>query len=1256
MPQTHFASCSSTTADGWCWVDDMRARMLSVFALLIMLLVTPITSLMAVDVTICRDPSVQHSLFATAEIKAACTKVGNPVTEAALSAANNTGVTGVRVILARKGDAITGWSPLPNPTVPQAYGIRVRTSGSLQEILVYGFDATGAMYGGLDVAEAVMMGMLSSMSASDKAPYVSERGIKLNIPLDARTPSYSDPGDPAQAAIPEIWSISFWQEYLDEMARQRLTTLSLWNLHPFPSMVTVPEYPAVALSDVKRTLVPFTEVALRGQGAWDAATMGKSADLEVVKVMTPTEKTTFWNQVIEMADARGISVYIFTWNIYTDGLEGNPYGIVEDSADSSVKQASATTKKYFRASVRTLLTKFPKLAGLGITGGEEMDGDAAAKEKWLADTYGEGMNDIIVGYEAIAPNGTKTVVPANPTRKMRLIHRLHEVTYSQINTAFGKFKNSFTIDTSHKYSVAHTFSTTKPTFKLKDINSAPAEDQVWLTVRFDDQYNARWGDPDFVRSWVNNLPQGINGQGEPKLKGFYMGPDGYTWARRTNLKDSSINELDIRRWWYTQSLFSRLSYDPTLTNTFFNNLVAARMGVSLSTATAINNGLASASKITPWLLRYHWDGGNDYMYFPEGCKSLYGGFISVNDYMDNSPIGSGDGNGQSPLTMTNFCNEEIKGNKPLDISVEIDKAAADALSAIASVPNDASNTELMHTLADIRILAAMGKYYAAKFRGTRDLKYAAIYKATASKSAEYRAKSVAHLTDALALWTAYADLSQTYYYPTRMSRIGSFDLKAYTVYAAYDIAIANNQTSGGPTTPTDPVLVSQNGATAVLKVRGQSSSEPESQLKYFWYLDGTRPAGVTYSNNGNNAARDVTVTFTKPGRYLFRALILDSKNRYDESNDLEVRYVASTTNQPPTVSAGLDASVTLPATANLVGTASDDGLPAPATLTTTWSKVSGPGTVTFGNANAKITTAAFSVDGAYTLRLTASDGAFSPSDDIIVTVNPANNNNNVTPTPTTGPQANNATSSTPTLTGTATPGAIIKIYDGTTLIGQTTADGNGNWTFTVTPALAAGAHQLSFTVTEPNKAESGKSPAVTITVSGTTNQPIKINFQPATAPGVIGYEIDSGELFGARANNKFFGWDVNLTADTRDRNNSLSNGDQRLDTLILTQKDVSVKPKWEIQLANGIYDVTLVAGDPDYYNAATATTNLITYDFKIESVGLNSQKPTQSNRWATFSVPAVSVQDGRLTITHGSAANRTRVCYVEINPQNSASN
>jgi len=56
------------------------------------------------------------------------------------------------------------------------------------------------------------------------------------------------------------------------------------------------------------------------------------------------------------------------------------------------------------------------------------------------------------------------------------------------------------------------------------------------------------------------------------------------------------------------------------------------------------------------------------------------------------------------------------------------------------------------------------------------------------------------------------------------------------------------------------------------------------------------------------------------------------------------------------------------------------------TPTTLWTKVTGPGTVTFANASAIDTTATFAVEGVYTLRLTANDGFGAVSDDIVITV------------------------------------------------------------------------------------------------------------------------------------------------------------------------------------------------------------------------------------------------------------------------------
>ena len=98
-----------------------------------------------------------------------------------------------------------------------------------------------------------------------------------------------------------------------------------------------------------------------------------------------------------------------------------------------------------------------------------------------------------------------------------------------------------------------------------------------------------------------------------------------------------------------------------------------------------------------------------------------------------------------------------------------------------------------------------------------------------------------------------------------------------------------------------------------------------------------------------------------------------------------MRVTLNGTNKAPTVNAGADQTVAHPTTVNLIGTANDDGLPVDSVLSFSWSRISGPGTVTFGNAAALQTTASFSVPGTYVLRLTASDSALSASDDVTIT-------------------------------------------------------------------------------------------------------------------------------------------------------------------------------------------------------------------------------------------------------------------------------
>jgi hypothetical protein len=92
-------------------------------------------------------------------------------------------------------------------------------------------------------------------------------------------------------------------------------------------------------------------------------------------------------------------------------------------------------------------------------------------------------------------------------------------------------------------------------------------------------------------------------------------------------------------------------------------------------------------------------------------------------------------------------------------------------------------------------------------------------------------------------------------------------------------------------------------------------------------------------------------------------------------------------NDPPQVDAGNDQTITLPASALLDGSVSDDGIPNPPGFTTTiWRQVSGPESVTFANANAVDTMVSFDSAGIYVLRLAADDDELVTTDDVTLTV------------------------------------------------------------------------------------------------------------------------------------------------------------------------------------------------------------------------------------------------------------------------------
>jgi len=633
-------------------------------------------------------------------------------------------------------DALTNFGGREvNELGEQAYALRVTGDKASKSYWAIGGDRVGAMYGGIHICEIIKAFGLDSVKNEDCKPYIAKRGLKFNIPLDQRQPSHDDRGTAAQTNIVNMWDYDFWTSYLDVLARQRYNVLSLWNKHPFPSMVKLDDYPDVALNDV-----------YNAQG--------------MVKSMTIDEKIELWKQVMDYAHNRGIEVYIITWNIHMNGALGK-YGISEDKTNE-------TTKDYLRKSVEQVFLSYPKLAGIGVTAGEQMNGmDSDEKEQWLWDTYGKGIQD---------------VQAKQPDRHIHFIHRFWWTDFDKINSRFGQLKDGF--DMSFKYARARIYAAYNPPFAEKELlPKLPEEMSTWWNIRNDDIYNLRWGDPEYVKQFIQHLPK------DGKTAGYYLGSDRYAWGRESiSKKPASPRVLENEKHWYSFLLWGRLGYEPETSIDLLLGLLKHRFPEVSSKD--LYTAWQAASEVIPMVNRFHWFSW-DYLWWPEaGTSTGYGnaieGYHDINDFID-APVMPSSG----LITINDYVEavlkkKQIEGTTPLQLAESLELAAQTAFKSTTDM-NDKGNAELAETIGDIHAMAYLGKYYAAKIRGAVELKFY-----MDSKDKKQKDQAIEELENSLSNWRHYSDILDTQYHKMEISMHGIFDWDQLEEEIKADIEIVRN--------------------------------------------------------------------------------------------------------------------------------------------------------------------------------------------------------------------------------------------------------------------------------------------------------------------------------------------------------------------------------------------------------------------------------------------------------------------------------
>jgi hypothetical protein len=641
----------------------------------------------------------------------------------------------------------------------EGFSIRVTRKDRNFTTWIIGADPAGTMYGGLELAEIIRTTGLEAVKNVDQNPYMAMRGIKFNIPLDARTPSYTDVCDAAQKNIGEMWSFAFWKDYIDTLARYRFNYISCWSLHPFPSLVRVPEYPDVALADVHRSTVHWQEhYDLEGTG-FDAPEILNN--VEILRKMTIDDKITFWRRVMAYGKSRNIDFYFITWNIFVNGTE-EKYGIT-DEVDNPI------TRDYFRKSVKQMFLTYPDLKGIGLTTGENMYGASfQEKEDWAYDTYAQGVLD---------------AAKEQPDRRMTLIHRQHMAGALDIAEKFKPIIDHPNIEFlfSFKYAKAHVYSATMQPYHpgfVKDIQGKGNLKTIW-TLRNDDIYYFRWGAPDFVREFIQNIPYDVS-------RGYYYGSDQYIWGREFLMRDpESPRQIEIVKHWYQWMLWGRLGYDPTVSNERFKQIL--RTKYPRVDADKLFAAWQEASMIYPKTTGFHW-GALDFQWYIESSQSRPGpaetasGFHDVNRFITLKPHKGTDNISIPDYLRMTLKRETITGTTPVRAAHEIHKHSDTALKLLDDLKQQ-GDKELRLTLDDIRTIAWLGKYYAHKIEAATAL---AFFRETLKP--EYREDAIKHLQQCAHFWRSYASLAlSNYHNPLWTNRVGHVDWRETYRYVIHDI-------------------------------------------------------------------------------------------------------------------------------------------------------------------------------------------------------------------------------------------------------------------------------------------------------------------------------------------------------------------------------------------------------------------------------------------------------------------------------------
>lgn len=598
----------------------------------------------------------------------------------------------------------------------------------------------GLLYGLLDIKLQVSNGTSwNNIEEKSITAHHDFRAIKFNLPWY----SYRS-GENLSQHLETCKDLAFWESFLDMMVENKFNALTLWNMHPYMYMVKSTTFPKAS---------PFTDEEME---EWEV----------------------FWKSLFKMAKDRGIDTYVVNWNIFLPEEFAKEYGGADYSSETGSSffgegDTNKNVEDYTREMVTLTLNKYENLTGIGLALGERMGGMTSEERKdWANRT-------IIAGLKAA-------------DRKARLIYRAplsagkeshgtvsvsaEKITREAVET-MGLDENVWI---EFKFNWSHAHSSPKLSIvhggMLTDTYWEPYSDKykgVW-TMRNEDFFVLRWGDPDFIRTFLE-----LNSQ--KYVGGCIIGSETYIPAKDFITKEAFRTwDYAFERQWLFYKVWGNLLYDSATPDSYFEKALAAKF--NLKDANELMQAWKLASK-NPNRLASFFGSTWDATIYSEGFKTNGGKFIDIDNFISRNVLDS------SYVNIKDFVESNYDSKKqitPLQLADDTEKESNKIFEILENIRTDKISQELEIELTDLEFWANYGMYFASKVRGG-----VALEKFRKGKDINDQKIAIEYLEKGLVFWKNMVELVERYNVAIMPHQFDKeFSWREHIVDAENDINIA----------------------------------------------------------------------------------------------------------------------------------------------------------------------------------------------------------------------------------------------------------------------------------------------------------------------------------------------------------------------------------------------------------------------------------------------------------------------------------